>query len=334
MGKNNTFEEIWDALSKSKKVLISLHPKPDGDSLGSCVAMKYVLEKMGKKVTLISKDDISENLLSFSFIKEVDFGTGLDDLDLEDFDTIIFVDHGHLGGHPENIVNKNFPKSMNVINIDHHETNDFFGKLNYVNPGMISCSIILKELFEKKGINFDGELCRRLLLGICTDSGFFINGSPGQAMNVAAFLVEKGGINFTKEFYNPINQQSVKFKKMLGELFSNINLKKMDGKNIYYSSISKEKLKELGINSSEVRSGINFLKDLEDTDLIFTLSELGSGEIKGSFRSFTIDTSLFAKEMDGGGHKGASAFYIKGMSIEQAIDEVFRVIKKVGFHEK
>ena len=80
--KNNTFEEIWGKLKESKKILIPLHPRPDGDSLGSCVAMNYVLEKLGKKVVLISKDELSENLMDFSFVKEVGFGRSIKDYNL------------------------------------------------------------------------------------------------------------------------------------------------------------------------------------------------------------------------------------------------------------
>ncbi|MCX6749566.1 MAG: DHH family phosphoesterase [Candidatus Pacearchaeota archaeon] len=167
--KNNTFEEIWDKLEKSKKILMSLHPKPDGDSLGSCTALKYALEKEGKKVTLISNDEISENLMDFRFTKEVNFGKNFDDYDLKDFDALIFLDYGTLKEYPEKIRNKEFPKGLVTINIDHHDTNGYFGKLNYVDKDSSSCCSVIFNLFKKAKVDFDKEICKRLLLGICTD---------------------------------------------------------------------------------------------------------------------------------------------------------------------
>ena len=159
--KNNTIEEIWEAMKKSKNFLISLHPRPDGDSLGACAVLKYVLEKEGKKVTLISKDELSENLSSFYFTKDVDFGKGFDDYDLKDFDSIIFLDYGSLNDYPEKIRNKEFPSGLTTINIDHHYTNDYFGDLNYIDSNVVSCCSVLVDFFRKVNISFDKELSRR-----------------------------------------------------------------------------------------------------------------------------------------------------------------------------
>ena len=85
--KNNSSNEILDEIKKSRKILLSLHEGPDGDSLGSSAAMKYFLERdLNKKVELISKDKISEDFLVFSFSKEVKFGTDFSDLNLSEFD--------------------------------------------------------------------------------------------------------------------------------------------------------------------------------------------------------------------------------------------------------
>ncbi len=327
--KNNTFEEIWNALKKSKKILLSLHPKPDGDSLGSCTALKYVLERRGKSVTLISQDELDENLMDFSFSKEVKFGKKLTDYNLNNFDLLIFIDHGTLEKHPQEIVFMNFPKNLNVINIDHHHTNKYYGNLNYVDSRVVSSCSILTDFFGKAKINFDRELTRRLLLGILTDSGFFLNDHTPDSIKKAAFLIETGEIDYQKEFYGPIMNLSWKVKKLVGELTNNMKKEKIFGKNVAYSYILASDIKKLKLNSAEIRLGINFLKDIKDVDVIFTLSEMEK-DIKGSFRSRGVDTTLFSKEFGGGGHKEASAFYIKKMPIREAIKKVLEAIKRVG----
>ncbi|MBU2615780.1 MAG: DHH family phosphoesterase [Nanoarchaeota archaeon] len=118
---------------ESERILIPLHPKPDGDSFGSCAAMKYVLEREGKKVTVISKDSLSENLKEFSFAREVLFGKGIEDIDLSEFDILLLLDHGSsLTCCPEKDIRK-IAGDLEIINIDHHPTNESYGNINYVN---------------------------------------------------------------------------------------------------------------------------------------------------------------------------------------------------------
>ena len=70
--KNNTFKEIWDKFKGLENVVIPLHLAPDGDSLGSCTALKYLLEKKFKtNVKIISKDKLDESLMKISFTKEI-----------------------------------------------------------------------------------------------------------------------------------------------------------------------------------------------------------------------------------------------------------------------
>jgi len=328
--KNNTFEEIWEKLKSSKKVLMKLHDGPDGDSFGSCVTMKQILEKEGIEVTLISKDNLSENLEAFEFSKEVEFGKELKDFDLREFDVVLLLDHGALTYSSENV--EKLLKNNFIINIDHHESNDYFGKMNYVDIESPSCCSVLFEFLEKIGVNFDERLCRKLLLGICTDTNFFIFVNPLDNLKKAAFLIERGKIDYEKEFFNPINASSWGLKKMQGILLSNMKKKQIDGKNVAYSFMTKKEGKNYNLNMAEKRLGILAMQGIKDVDIVFTLKELGN-KIKGSFRSKGVDTVLFSKEFGGGGHKQASAFSLEKMPMEKAIEKVLEVIEKIGMHK-
>src|SRR5271157_5888245 len=200
--KNNSFKEIWKNLRKSKKVLMTLHPKPDGDSFGSCTAMKYVLEKRGINVQLISRDKLSENLEFYNFNKEVEYGIDMEKLDLNEFDCILFLDSGSFDylGFSGEFVDK--LKNKKVINIDHHPTNLYYGNLNYIDPEMPSCCSILYEFFDKIRFNFDRELSLRLMVGICLDTAFFIHGNSIDSLKKAIILLEKGKIDYKKELYD------------------------------------------------------------------------------------------------------------------------------------
>ncbi len=330
--KNNTFKEIWKNLRKSKKVLLTLHARPDGDSLGSCTAMKYVLEKNGIKVRLISKDRLSENLESYDFSKEVEFEVDINSIDLNEFDHVVFLDFGALN----NEFSREFLEKLKgekVINIDHHHTNSFYGDLNYVDSNSPSTCSILFEFFDKIGFKFNRELSLRLMIGICTDTAFFIHGNSLDSLKKATILIERGKLDYKKDLVTPILSSPWKLKKLHGILLMNMEKKEIGGKNVAYSWATKKEYGKFGLNVSDIRLGIVCMQDIEDLDLIFTLTE-GDGEIKGSFRSKGLDTTIYSTVFNGGGHKEASAFILRRTTnMKKAIEDVLKVIKEKGFVE-
>ena len=113
----------------------------------------------------------------------------------------------------------------------------------------------------------------------------------------------------------------------------NMEKKEINGKNIAYSWATKKEYGKFGLNVSDVRLGIICMQDIKDLDLIFTLTE-GDGEIKGSFRSKGLDTTIYSTVFGGGGHKEASAFILKKTTnMKKAVEEVLKIIKEKGFVE-
>ena len=328
--KNNSALEILEKLKSANNILITLHEGPDGDSLGSCGAMKYFLEnKLNKKVTLISSDELNEQLKSFDFVKEIEFGKSLKDFDLNNFDLILFLDHGSLKYFGE--IDFELPKGK-VINIDHHQTNSYYGDLNYVLAEKCSaCSVIL-DLFKKWDVEFDKELATRLLIGVYSDSGYFSH--HPDAIKEGVYLIDKGA-DYIEGVVNKIKYNiPLKTKKYYAFITNKFRTQDVDGIKVGVSSVSVEEIEDLGLNLSEIRGGINYLQEIAGLDLLFTLVET-EDIIKGSFRSRKkVDVSLIAKELGGGGHKFAAAFRLDKMPLDEAEKKVFEAIKKVGIHRE
>ncbi len=331
--KNNSFKEIWDKLKKCKRVAMTLHTGPDGDSLGSCAAMKYILERdLGCKVTLVSGDPLEENVGTMPYAKEVQFGKDFATFDWSECDVALCLDSATLGM----LSSKQkgtfvFPPSVFVIQLDHHATNLYYGAMNYVDKSMPSACSVLVEMFKQLKIKFDAEVSRRLLLGICTDTGFFAyDSSPLIAMKQAVFLIEQG-VDYYNEISRPIRlSESLGAKKLFALLINNIKVNERG--RFAYSHVSLQETKKMGLSSSELRGGIRALQDLKNVDFVFTLTEV-EGYIKGAFRSSAnVDVSLFAKALGGGGHKTAAGFYFSGISLAEAEKKVLAVIEKVGIH--
>jgi len=329
--KNNSFEEIWNKLKSFKRVVMSLHAKPDGDSLGSCTALKYVLERDLKcRIKLVSYDTLSEDLNQFPFAKEVEFGTDISDLDPNKFDGVIFLDSSLENQSGKLKKEFKIPKIF-TINLDHHNTNTFYGNMNYVDKESPSACSVLVNFFKDRKINFDKELSTRLLLGICTDTIFFKTQSSDKALKDAGFLVEHEAEYFNK-IVSPLELNiPLKYKRYIGVLFNNFKL--VPEQKFGYSIITQKEVKDLGLNETEIRGGANELQYIKECDFIFTLTEL-ENEIKGSFRSKKeIDVSLFAKELGGGGHKLAAGFVLPKMSLNLAEEKVLEAVKKVGIQK-
>jgi len=329
MPKNNTFDEIWDKLKEYKTAVMTLHSGPDGDSLGSCTAMKYVLEKyLNYKVTLISYDNLSENLQSLKISKEVEFGKDILDVNLKNYNVLITLDTGTLNLMGKTKKEFTLPKNMYTINIDHHETNKYYGNLNYVDSQNPSASSILVDFFKHVKIPFDKELSTRLLLGVTTDSGFFTKGDKKRitkSLEDAIFLIENGA-DYVNDILKPIELGKPWKMKKYEALVLN-KAKFIKEKKLCYSSISKEEIKDLNLNLAEVRMGIFVLQDIKGTDVVFVLTET-EDQIKGSLRSKDVDVSKIAEKLGGGGHKQAAGIRFYDISLKEAEEKVLKVIDK------
>ncbi|HLC53326.1 MAG TPA: DHH family phosphoesterase [Candidatus Nanoarchaeia archaeon] len=328
--ENTSFAEIWQALRSAHRIALSLHPSPDGDSLGCCTALKYVLERdCGSRVTLISPDALSENLAALPFTNEIQFGADISDLRPEEHDLFVCMDYGSLRAFS---VKKrgtfSLPAGMSVINIDHHVVNDYHGTLNYVDSSQPSLCSLLIDFFAAVGVSFDAELARRLLIGVCTDSGFFTyDSNPYKALKDAVFLIEHGADYLDGVLRPVLYNQPLKLKKYQGALIN--ALKFSEEFKCGYACIAGEEIKTLGLNEAEVRIGINELQFISEFDFVFTLAEMGD-HIKGSFRTKkSIDVSLFAKALGGGGHTAAAAFVLPQMPLLEAEQLVFAAIRSV-----
>lgn len=316
-------------MKESRNILISLHPKPDGDSLGSCTALKRILEKQGKVVNLFSKDELSENLAELDMAKEVKFGVDISEINWEDFDLVIFLDHANLNYYSTSMEDK-FKKNV-IINIDHHETNPLFGTLNYVDSNSpTACSVLIK-LFKENNIEIDKETAKRLFLGVASDTGFFSYINANNVFEDAAFLSEKG-VDYFNDIFKPIiGNTPLKIKKLFGILLNNLKVIEKRGIKIAYSFIKKEEVQKHNFGISDLRIGIDSIRGIKDVSVELVLYELNE-EVKGSFRSSEIDTSKFAEEFGGGGHKLAAGFVIKNTDLKEAEKKVFDAIEKVGIH--
>ena len=333
MIKNNSFKEIWDKIKASKRIGMTLHYGPDGDSLASCTAMKYVIEKyLRKTVEIISEDNPGEGLISLWITKEIDFTKGITTVNPKDFDLFLIIDCASYnmiyGKEVEQSTVDRFFKNVFTINIDHHLNNPHFCNMTYVDDKAQSTASILLEMFKSLKITFDKELSSRLILGITTDSGFFTYGGGESSFGDAAFLI-KHGAEYVDRIVNPLkNNTPLRIKQYHALLIQNFRLKKIKDKNIGYSFITSNNLKKFRINHSELRQSTSTLAEVKEAYFVFMLTELAD-QVRCAFRSRKgVDVSVFARALGGGGHKSAAACILPKIPLKEANNMVLSMLRK------
>jgi len=323
--ENNSLKEIWKFLTSKKKIALVLHPTPDGDSVGSCTALKLALEQNSEcKADIFSKDMPDDYLMETGYFDNLIIKES-NSQEMNKYEAIVALDCGDKNRALNSLEN---PEKLEIpiINIDHHDSNPYYGKLNHVDKNSISaCSIVLK-LLKENNIKINKEIAEILLIGIITDSNFF---RVGQNLN-NAIADTKELIDLGADYKKVVNQLykiPLKVKKYQTEIIKNL---KVEG-DLAYCIIDNKKIKELNVNPGEVSLGNKVLDDLKETSIYFVLSEREEGKIKCSLRSRDgnkYDVSKIALKFDGGGSKQAAGFITK-KPMQEILNLILREIKNL-----
>lgn len=331
--KNGNFKKtassILKRIKESKKILLSLHRNPDGDSIGANSAFFEILRQFGKEVTLASTDPVPKNLMFVPYTDKV-LVEDVFEIGFEKFDLLILLDSAswHMTSHRTDLPSL-LPKEKTII-IDHHATNEKMGEINLIMPSISSACELVFLLVKTWKLKFNKELSQSLLTGMATDTGIFQfpNTSPATLKN-AAFLMENGA-SLDLIVFNIVRRNSLVKLKLLGKMLSNLRYDKEHG--FAYAALSKEEIHGLdpGGMSGQVREiGANlFMQSIEGTEFGFTAVEEGRGMTRASFRSRRgFDVSKIAVELGGGGHKAAAGARIN-LPLKEALKKATEVSRK------
>jgi phosphoesterase RecJ-like protein len=305
-------QEFKNILKKFKKVSIISHIRPDGDTVGSAIAIYSILSKNGFNCELICKDsnDLPQN---FSFLEG--FCKYKNDISYKN-SLIITVDAATL-----NRVGFDF-KEQTVINIDHHKDNEHFGALNIVDIKASTTMVVyflFKEIFK---INLNAA--NALYAGLLTDS---INFSTSlvdiECFEVAKSLIELG-VN-AAYISQKVNRQK-SLSHIRAKTYALNSLKLYNDAKVAIMILTKQDLNKSGAKNSDIDGIIDEAISLVTVEVALLLVEF-EGFIKGSLRSKNEDISIIAKNFGGGGHKSAAGFEVKNGKIEKIVEEFLKISK-------
>lgn len=308
-------QEIAEKIRKANHIVITSHQSPDGDCLGSILALGLSLKKLGKQVDMIIDDDLPPYLQYLPRIEEITRPK-----EDQSYDLMIVVDLGDLKRMGKSSLS--FHQSNFTICIDHHRTNEHFCKLNYVEVETSSTCEILAEFLMDFDFPMDSEIASCLYTGIITDSNRFLYENAGaKCLRIAAKLLDKGADAKTI-YYHEYSCRNPKFLALLGEVIDH-SISLQDGK-VLLAGVSQEEMKKHGILYSEVEGLVGELRDLKGIEVAVMVKEQEENIQKISFRSKRyFDVSQLAESFGGGGHKKAA-----GASMETTFDQAKKILQK------
>lgn len=297
---------VKQAIKKFNKFLITSHINPEGDAIGSQVAMAYLLKKLGKASVMLDDSPVPNSL---RFIK------GTEDVLKEiphdfNFQAIIILDSPDLARIGK--VSECIKKDTVIINIDHHISNVNFGKFNWVEPDFSSAGEMVYDLFKAFKVKIDLNEAVSLYASIMTDTGSFrYSNTSSKTHRITAELIDIGVKPYVmhSKIYETSSIQDI---NLLGESLQTIKISP-DGK-IAWLWVTKEMLKKTKASLEGTEGIINFGRSVNGVEIAILFRETGTDErVKVSFRSKgKADVNLLAAKFGGGGHPTASGCTVFG----------------------
>ncbi len=305
-------------LADIQSVAISGHVRPDGDCVGSCLGLyHYIKTSYPTKEVSIYLEEVSEKFSMLSGIEEIQHEVPEDKV----YDVYFALDCGsvdRLGFAGQAYLNAKVQCC-----IDHHISNQSQGEYIYVVPTASSTSELVYGLIEKEKLT--KEMAECLFLGMAHDTGVFqySNVAPS-TMRAAADCLElgvNGSAIIEKSYYEKTYLQN----KILGKAFAESSLYFEESCMVF--GISYEEMNALGVVASDMEGIVSQLRNTQGVDVAVLMYGLNENEYKISLRSNeAIDSSVIAQHFEGGGHKKAAGFSLKG-SYEELLELVLEQIK-------
>ncbi len=303
-------------LADAKKVVIASHVRPDGDAIGSLLGLGLALQDAGKTVEMILVDGAPA---SFKFLEGSQLVKKEPTGGHDTFITVDCADFKRTGKVFENF-------GQPDINIDHHKTNEQFGKLNLIEADEVATAAILTKHLPEWGLKITKPIAAALLTGILTDTlGFRTSNVTPEALRQAAQLMETG-VDLPEIYMESLVRKSFPAAKYWGAGLS--SLESQNG--IVWGTLTLADRKSAGYGGNDDADLINMISAIDGNKVGMVFVEQSNNHVKISWRALQpdIDVSPIAKHFKGGGHAAAAGADIEG-SLADIQREVLQKTKEV-----
>ncbi len=296
--------KIIETLHNEDSFYIISHMLPDGDSIGSLLAMGEGLQRMGKEIRLFTPGKIPYKykfLQNSELVAHQGFGNAAD------ITTIVLdsSDIERLGEFKDAVLS-----SKKIINIDHHVTNQRFGTMNLVDSEAAATGEIVYDLLKELQVVLNESIAESLYVAISTDTGSFkYENTTAKTFRVVASLLEYG-LNPGAISQRIFDERPLSFYILLKEALSSLEL--YEGRSIAVMSLSNDIRIRSGASTDDLEGIVNYTRNIVGIELGILFYVESVSEVKIGFRSKSLDVSELAGRLNGGGHIRAAGCRLQG----------------------
>ena len=297
-------DAVCRVLRERDRFLIACHENPEGDAIGSELALALALRKMGKTATVLNADPVPENLRFLPGAATVVFED-----DGSRYDVAVVVDCGS----PERTgrVGDELRKCPLLVNIDHHRTNGDNGELSLVDPDAAATGLLVHRVLSAMGHDIDLDVAVNIYVAVLTDTGSFHYGSSSpEAFQVAGEMVRRG-VDPWAVAEQVYETQSAGRLRLLGRVLSSLDV--AAGGKVASITTLRADLAEFAAGKDALEGFINYPRSIVGVEVAVSFREEAGGVFRVSFRSKgRVDVSAVASRFGGGGHRNAAGCTVPG----------------------
>src|SRR5213080_483251 len=325
MMSTSKFQEIGQILRDHQRFAILGHVRPDGDALGSQLALALSLQALGKEVRVWNEDGMLEK---YSFLPRAELLTKPPSTP-EDFDVAIALDTAIQNRLGTALVAIRSSKIW--INIDHHPSNPGYGDVAHIDSSAPATAEIVFGLIKSQGLPFNHEIAENLYAAISTDTGSFqYPQTSAHTFEIAAELI-RAGLDvgrLNQQLYESYPRRRL---ELLRELLRTMRFERVG--RVASFSLSVRTAAELGVLPEDNEGLIDHLRAIRGVIVAVFFEELAEGKVRVSMRSKSdaVDVCAICQKFGGGGHTLAAGARIRGSLAEveeKVLEEIREVLKR------
>jgi phosphoesterase RecJ-like protein len=301
-------EQVVAELRAADKLLLTTHENPDGDALGSLLAMHAILTQLGKDAVMYMSPDEFPLPWEYRWLP-LDDGLVMTPPDDVAERTIVFLDCGNIDRMPVDFLQAD---GLHVLNIDHHHDNTRFGTVNLVCPVASSTAEMVWRLSKELHVEITTKIANALYVGLATDTGRFMYGNTSPAAHrMAAELIE-AGVEPHWVYRQLYEELPFRRLQLLQRALSSVE--RHDDGVMTIAHLTKRDYAETGALETDSEGVVDHMRAVEGTRVAVLVRELLADDRKGmrkvSLRATdgTVDVSRLARGFGGGGHPQAAGF--------------------------
>ena len=315
------FEQIRDAILDKQRFLITSHARPDGDSIGSQLAMAFALDALGKDVRIVNSDPAPDHYQDFPGMERIEISARVEKPDV---DAVIVMECSDLIRTGVAGLEQEF-----LVNIDHHAGNRMYGALNWHDESSAACGEMVFDLIRALGVPLSLEIATHVYLAILTDTGSFHHSHiTPRTFDICRQCVE-AGVTPAVMARRVFDSNSFGKLKLIGALLDDMEL--VDEGRLAVLYMDDQMLAATGSTNNDTEGLINLPLTAREIQAVVFFKVTGNGDVRVSMRSkYDVDVRQVAGEFGGGGHKNAAGFTVTGHLADVRAGIVDRIVRAIA----